>query len=67
MRRYSVQGYGFFLLLKIWAKIFLKIKLKTRVLNTVRNFLIIPNNPLEMNLKLYQKKQFKKQQKQLVT
>ena len=67
MTHYSVQGYGFFLLLKIWAKIFLKIKLKTRVLNTVRNFLIIPNNPLEMNLKLYQKKQFKKQQKQLVT
>ena len=67
MRPYSVQGYGFFLLLKIWAKILLKIKLKTRVLNTVRNFLIIPNNPLEMNLKLYQKKQFKKQQKQLVT
>ena len=34
--------------------------------NTIRNFLIMINNLLQMQLKLCQKERFKKQQKQLV-
>ena len=40
-----------------------KIQLKTQVVNTVRNFLITPNNLLQMDLKLLQ---FEEQQRQLV-
>ena len=36
------------------------------MVNTVKNFLIIPNNLQQMFLKLLQKVKFKKQQKQLV-
>ena len=36
------------------------------MVNTVKNVLIIPNNPLQLHLKLSQKEHFQKQQKQLV-
>ena len=52
--------------LKIWAKILVKIQLKTVGTNTVKNFLITLNNLPQIHFKLLQKKQFKKQQKQLV-
>ena len=39
---------------------------KTTAVNIAKNILIMVDNPLQMRLKLLQKKQFKKQQKQLV-
>ena len=39
---------------------------KNLVVNTVRNFFIMVNNLLQMNIELLQKEQFKKQQRQLV-
>ena len=36
------------------------------MVNTVKNFLMMPNNLQQMRLKLLQKEQFKKLQKQLV-
>ena len=75
MARYSVQprdrifvkGYGFLSFdIKIWVKIFVKIYIKTYVVNTAKILLIMLNNLQQMHLKLLQKEQFKKQQKQLV-
>ena len=39
---------------------------KTTAVNIAKNILIMVDNPLQMRLKLLLKKQFKKQQKQLV-
>ena len=69
MMRYSVQprdrifvkDYGIFL-----AKKWVEILVKTYVVNTARNFLIMLSNLLQMHLKLLQKEEFKKLQKQLV-
>ena len=68
MKRYSVQprgwiivkGYGFFCFAKNMGKNIVKIQVKTWVINTAKNFLIIPNNLLPMHLKVYEKEQFKK-------
>ena len=49
----------FCLLLKIWLKVLAKIQVKTCVLNTDKN-LVIPNNPLQLHLRLSQKEQFNK-------
>ena len=69
--RYSVQprdqifvkGYGFLALLKIWAKILGKIKEKTWVVNTVKDFLIMLKNVL-IELRKFQEIYKKLTQKQ---
>ena len=74
MTRYSihfrnlmfVKGYGFLSFAKKWIKISVKIEAKTLAVNTPITFLIILENPPEMCLKLFQKQQFKKQQKQFI-
>ena len=68
MIRYSVQprdrifvkGYGYFFSLKIWIKILVKRKVKTWMVNIVRNVLVILNNLLQMYLKLFQKRVIQK-------
>ena len=75
MTRYSVQlidgiavkGYGYLSFIRNMGKnIGKKISKNLKGVNTVRNFLIIFKNVLQMHLKLLQIEQFKKQQKQLV-
>ena len=51
----------FCLLLKIWTKILVKIWVKTWAVNKAKNFWIILNNLLQMQIKLLQKEQFKNQ------
>ena len=63
MTRYSVhprerifmKDYGFCLLLKIWIKITVIIRVKPLVVNKVRKFLIMLKNVQQMHLKLVQK------------
>ena len=50
--RIFIKGYGCLSFAK---------KVKTWVVNTAENFLIIPNNPIQMRLKLLQKEKLKKQ------
>ena len=50
--RIFIKGYGFLSFAK---------KVKTWVVNTAENSLIIPNNPIQMRLKLLQKEKLKKQ------
>ena len=72
MTRYSVQprdqifvkGYGFLSFAENMSKNIGKNIRKS--LSDKYSFLIMPNNLLQMHLKLLQKDQFKKQQKQLV-
>ena len=43
----------FYLLLKIWVKVLVKIKAKTSVVNTAKSFLIVLNNLQQLHLKNY--------------
>ena len=69
MTRYSVQprnrvfvkGYGFLSFAKNMYRNIGKNISKNLSSNLVKNFLIMPNNLLQMHLKLFQKVQFKKQ------
>ena len=45
----------FGLLLEIWVKMSVNIKVKTYAINAVRNFLIMPNNLLQIQSKQLQK------------
>ena len=60
-----VEDYEIYLLLKICAKILVKIQVKTLVANTVNKFLIMIKDLQQMHLKLLLKDQFKKYQKEL--
>ena len=74
MTHYSIQPrdqiflkcYGFLYITKNMGRISIKIKVKTSAVNTVRNVLLMLNNLQQMHLKLLQKEQFKKHEKQLV-
>ena len=61
-----VKGYGFLSFVKNMGKNIGKNTSKSVSVNTAKYFLIVLNNLPQMRLKLLQKKQFKKQQKQLV-
>ena len=61
-----VKGYGFLSFVKNMGKNIGKNASKSVSVNTAKYFLIVLNNLPQMRLKLLQKKQFKKQQKQLV-
>ena len=62
-----VKGYGFLSFAESMGKNIGKNINKTWVVNKANNFLIIPNNSLQIHLKMSQKEQFKKQQKQLMS
>ena len=64
--RIFVKGYGFLFFTKYMNKDTGKTISKRWGVNTARNFLNILNNLLQMHLKLFQKEQFKKKEKQLV-
>ena len=61
-----LKCYGFLYITKNMGRISIKIKVKTSAVNTVRNVLLMVNNLQQMHLKLLQKEQFKKHEKQLV-
>ena len=56
---------GFYLLLEIWVKIFVKILLRVLAVSIAKKFLIMLNNLQQMHLKLLQKESFKNLQEQL--
>ena len=64
--RIFVEGYGLLFFARNIGKMLLKIEVKNYVVNTVRNFLILLNNLLQIHFQLLQKEQFKKQQKRMV-
>ena len=64
--RRFVKGHGFLSFAKNMVKILVKIKVKSYAVNIATRFLIMLNNLQQMCLKLLQKEQLKKQQKQLV-
>ena len=59
--RIFVKGYGFLSFTINKGKIMVRMYVKIQAVNTVGKFLIMQ----KMHLKLFQKEQFKKQQKQL--
>ena len=64
--RIFVKEYDFLSFARNMGKMLIKLEPKTLLVNTVRNFLIMLNNLLQMHSKLLQNEHFKKQQKQLV-
>ena len=61
-----VEGYGFLFFARNMGKNIARNISENVSINTIRKFLVILNNLLQMQLKLLQKERFKKQQKQLV-
>ena len=61
-----VKGYGFLCVAKNMDRQIGKNISKILSSKTVKNLLIMLNNLLQMQLKLFQKERFKKQQKQMV-
>ena len=50
------EDHGISLFVKLWVQILVRIKEKSRLVNIARNFLIILNNALQMNLIFFFKK-----------